>query len=84
MTKQDDGKTIIANLDFVNSAMGAQRGIFKAEKVYELEQEWMKLRTEDMKFVLDYIRKTTTSANADPVYKSMDLHDQLDLRQKRV
>jgi dienelactone hydrolase len=73
MTKQEDGKTIIANLDFINSAMGAQMGAIEPEKVYEMEQEWMKLRTGDMAFVLDYIRKTAASANADAVYKSMDL-----------
>jgi dienelactone hydrolase len=73
MTKQEDGKIIIANMDFINSAMGAQMGDIEPEKVYELEQEWMKLRTGDMTFVLDYIKKTASSPDADAVYKSMDL-----------
>lgn len=73
MTKQEDGQTIIANMEFINSAMGAQSGQLDAEEVYKLEQEWMKLRTGDMKFVLDYIKKNASSSSADPVYKSMDL-----------
>ncbi|MDF2615166.1 MAG: platelet-activating factor acetylhydrolase, plasma/intracellular isoform [Clostridia bacterium] len=72
MTKQEDGKAILANFDFVNSAMGAQMGAIEAKQIYELEQKWMKLRTEDIKFVLDYIKKSASSANSEPVYKSMD------------
>jgi hypothetical protein len=73
MTKQENGKIIIGNLDFINSAMGAQMGDIDAEKVYEMEQQWMKLRTGDMTFVLDYIKKMAASDDADSVYKSMDL-----------
>jgi dienelactone hydrolase len=73
MTKQEDGKTIIANMNFINSAMAATNGDISAEETYKLQKEWMKLRTGDMAFVLDYIRKTAASNNADVVYKSMDL-----------
>jgi dienelactone hydrolase len=75
MTKQEDGKTIIANMDFINSAMAATNGDISAEETYKLQQEWMKLRTGDMSFVLDYIRKTAASINADALYKSMDLEN---------
>lgn len=73
MTKQEDGGTVLVNLDFLNSAMGAQSGQISPDETYKLEQEWMKLRTGDMKFVLDYIKKTAASANAAPVYQAMDL-----------
>jgi dienelactone hydrolase len=73
MTKQEDGSTIIANMDFINSAMAATNGDISAEETYKLQKDWMKLRTGDMAFVLDYIRKTAVSNNADALYKSMDL-----------
>lgn len=73
ITKQEDGKTVIANMEFINDAMKAQNGVIGAEEIYKLEQEWMKLRTGDMAFVLDYIKKTAHSANADAVYQSIDL-----------
>lgn len=74
MTKQTDGKVIIANLDFINSAMAAQLEDISAEEIYKLEQEWMKLRTEDMAFVLDYIKKTAVSTDANAIYKNIDLN----------
>ncbi|MDF2671847.1 MAG: platelet-activating factor acetylhydrolase, plasma/intracellular isoform [Clostridiales bacterium] len=73
MTKQEDGKTIIANMEFMNNAMKAENGEISDEETYKLTQEWLKLRIEDMTFVLDYIKKMTTSSNADAVYQSIDL-----------
>jgi dienelactone hydrolase len=73
MTKQEDGKTIIANLDFINNAMAAQNGDMEAKKIYELEQEWMKLRTSDMAFVLDYIKGKVASDTEDEVFQMIDL-----------
>jgi dienelactone hydrolase len=73
MTKQEDGKVIITNMDFINSAIAAQNGDISAEEIYKLEQEWMKLRTGDMEFVLNFIKKAAASANADAVYQSIDI-----------
>jgi dienelactone hydrolase len=73
MTKQEDGKAVIVNNDFLNSVIAATNEDISAEEIYKLEQEWMKLRTGDMAFVLDYIKKTASSINSDPVYQSMDL-----------
>lgn len=73
MTKEEDGEVIIANMDFMNSAMAAQNGVTSPEETYELQKEWMKLRTEDMAFVLDHIRKKANSTDSEEVYKMMDL-----------
>lgn len=73
MTKQEDGKTVIANMEFINSVMAATNEDISAEKIYKLEQEWLNLRTEDMAFVLNYIKETAASPSADAVYQSMDL-----------
>jgi dienelactone hydrolase len=74
MTKQEDGETVIANMEFINNAMGAQNEAIGGEETFKLGQEWMKLRTADMAFVLNYIKKMTTSTDADAVYKRMDLN----------
>lgn len=73
MTEQDDGKTIIANIAFINDAMAATNGDLSAEKIYELQQEWMRLRTEDMAFVLDYIKTSVGNDNEDVIFQMIDL-----------
>lgn len=73
MTKQTDGKTVIANMEFINNAIAVTNNAISAEETYKLYKEWMKLRTEDMSFVLNYIKKMGASDSADPVYLSMDL-----------
>lgn len=73
MTKQEDDEVIIANMDFINSAMAAQNGATSPEETYELQKEWMKLRTEDMAFVLDNIRKKANSTDDEEIYNMMDL-----------
>jgi dienelactone hydrolase len=73
MTQQTDGKTILANMKFMNDAMKAQNGDYSAEKVYELQREWMKLRTEDMAFVLNYIKNRAASQDEDSVFQEIDI-----------
>ena len=73
MTKQEDGKTIIANMEFMNNAMKAQNGELDAKNIYDLQQDWMKLRTADMAFVLDYIKEMATSTKSDTVFQRIDL-----------
>lgn len=73
MTQQEDGKSIISNADFINDAMRATNGDLSSEKIYELEQEWMKLRTADMAFVLDYIKHSSTNTDKDDVFQKIDL-----------
>lgn len=75
MTKQENGETILANMEFMNNAMKAQNGELSVVKTYALGQEWMKLRTADMAFVLETIKKMTTSSNADPMFQSIDLEN---------
>lgn len=73
MTKQEDGKTILTNMDFMNDAMKAQNGDLDANDIYQLEQEWMELRTEDIAFVLEYIKEKTASEKGDSVFQIIDL-----------
>lgn len=73
MTKQEDGKTIFTNMDFMNDAMKAQNGDLDANDIYQLEQEWMELRTEDIAFVLEYIKEKSASEKGDSVFQIIDL-----------
>lgn len=74
MTKQTDGKRIITNMDFMNDAMMAQNGELAEQEIYQLEQNWMELRTKDMAFVLDYIKKQVKASNDETIYQLIDLN----------
>ncbi len=72
-TKQEDGKIVIGNMEFINSAMAVQNGDIDEETTNELGQQWLKLRTEDMEFVINYIKEMGASQNSPSIYKSIDL-----------
>lgn len=59
-----DGKTVIADMDFVNTAMTLNSGT-DAEKLYVLYTEWMTLRTADMGFAVDAIETAVTAGATD-------------------
>lgn len=73
-TKQTDGKVVIANMNFINDAMAAQNDAYDDEKTYELSHEWLKLRMDDMNFVLDDIKKQVVNSKSDLVYKKIDIN----------
>lgn len=71
-TKQEDGKVVTANMDFINDAMAAQNGMYDEQKTYEISQEWLTLRTEDMNFVLDTIIENMKQGEKNSVYQRID------------
>lgn len=73
MTKQEGGQIIIGNMEFMNKAMQVQNGELGEEEMYKLEQAWMELRTGNMEFVLDYIKKMAMLDNSDAVFQTIDL-----------
>lgn len=72
VTKQTDGKAIIANLQFINNAMAAQNGALTEQATYELSHEWLQLRLADTNFVLDDILAKAMNTDSDPVYHRID------------
>lgn len=72
MTKQTDGKTILMNQDFFNDTMAATKDEYDEEKTYQLSQEWLKLRMDDMNFVLGDILNKSGKADSDIVYQMID------------
>ena len=61
-TKDTDGRTIIVDQGFINSVMTTgQNGT--EEEIFEVSQEWMKLRVDDMNFALDELIKGAENNN---------------------
>jgi predicted dienelactone hydrolase len=48
-----------------------KEGLYTKEEKYGLTQKWMKLRTDDMNFVIDTILKKSQSDN-NPIYQHID------------
>ena len=72
MTKQADGKTIIVNTDFLRTAMDTEQGKIVGEELFNLEQIWMELRTQDMDFVLHTILREIESSSSSHVFAHID------------
>lgn len=68
-SNQSDGETVIVNNDFINDAIAVQNGDYDDEKTYELTHGWLKLRTDDINFVLETILNNKTD---EYVYKIID------------
>jgi predicted dienelactone hydrolase len=71
-TKQTDGKMVIANMDFINDAIAVTNGDYNEQKTFELTRQWLKLRQQDMNFVLEDIISQAQQSNPEPVYQLID------------
>ncbi|MBY0123578.1 alpha/beta hydrolase [Bacillus sp. S/N-304-OC-R1] len=68
-TASEDGKTALMNDEYKSEVANANKdGVYTNEEVYGLIQKWMKLRTDDMNFVIDTILTKAKSDN-DPIYQ---------------
>lgn len=63
-TKVDQG--------FIQEVIDVNNGVYDEETIYKLNHKWLKLRTEDMNFVLDTIIKSVGAEGSDQVYKLID------------
>ncbi|MEL3962968.1 alpha/beta hydrolase [Lysinibacillus endophyticus] len=63
-TVSDMGEITTINNEYMKEVMDSNKGIYTNEEYFELFQKWMKLRTEDINFVIDTIlQKTETDTN---------------------
>jgi dienelactone hydrolase len=71
-TISEDGTRTMINSDYNLEVSNANKdGMYTKEETYELIQKWMKLRTDDMNFVIDtIIEKAKTENNL--VYQQID------------
>jgi dienelactone hydrolase len=72
-TTSEDGRTAVVHSDYMREVSNANKeGIYTIEELYGLFQKWMKLRTDDMNFVIDTILEKTESDN-DPIYQLINI-----------
>ncbi|MCM1506639.1 MAG: hypothetical protein NC177_05830 [Ruminococcus flavefaciens] len=69
-TKDTEGKTIIVDMDFVQTAVYMQNSpdFNETEDDYNTTQEWMSVRTADENFVLDTIKNVKESGSLDTAW----------------
>ncbi|KGM45040.1 dienelactone hydrolase family protein [Neobacillus niacini] len=71
-TVSEDGTRAVINTDYNREVSNANKeGIYSKEETYELIQKWMKLRTDDMNFVIDTIL-TKVKTDKTPIYQHID------------
>ena len=70
-THDTDGKTIIADRDFLNDSMTTGTGDKSEAEVFEVTSKWMELRTADMNFAIDSLKEK----NIDSWYIDADQKD---------
>ena len=63
-TKDTDGKTVIVDMDFLNTALNLNSEMGN-EKLYALYTEWMTLRTGDVDFAVDTIKAAVIAGKTD-------------------
>ncbi|WP_274366289.1 alpha/beta hydrolase family protein [Paenibacillus thermotolerans] len=71
-TVSDDGSFTLMNAEYTEEVENVNKdGIYTIEQVNELIQKWMKLRTDDMNFVMDTIIGKSQNDKA-PVYQHIN------------
>jgi predicted dienelactone hydrolase len=71
-TRYSDGSSAMADRSFIQEVLDANNGIYNDADVYELEQKWLKLRADDMDFVIDTIIRNAGENSSDRVYQLID------------
>ncbi|MBS4196359.1 alpha/beta hydrolase family protein [Lederbergia citri] len=72
-TASEDGTPVFINGDYNREFTNANKdGFYTKEETYKLIQKWMKLRTEDMNFVIDTILEKTKS-DSNPIYQQINV-----------
>ncbi|MCJ8007130.1 alpha/beta hydrolase family protein [Lederbergia wuyishanensis] len=71
-TSSEDGTPVLINEDYNREVTNANKdGFYTKKETYELIQKWMKLRTDDMNFVIDTILEKVKSDN-NPIYQHIN------------
>ncbi|KQL18379.1 alpha/beta hydrolase family protein [Cytobacillus solani] len=70
-TRSEDGTVTMINSDFSQEVENMNRGMYSNEELYNIIQKWMKLRTDDMNFVIDTILKKAKNDN-NPLYQHIN------------
>jgi dienelactone hydrolase len=71
-TKDTDGKSTIVDKSFMQEVIDVNNGVYDDETKFKLEQKWMKVRTDDINFVLNTIIKNAKDSGSSKVYQLID------------
>lgn len=71
-TKDEDGNVTLADTSFMQEVEDVNNGVYDEKEVFNLEQKWLKLRTDDINFVIDTIKQNANDEASDKVYRLID------------
>ncbi len=71
-TKDIGGSITIIDSSFLQEVIDVNNGVYDNMTAYQLEQKWLKIRTDDMNFVLDTIIKNVKENGYEKVYQLID------------
>jgi len=71
-TVDKDGKATIVDRSFMQEITDCNNDVYDHETNYKLAHKWLKIRTQDMNFVLDTIIKNAKEDATSKVYKLID------------
>jgi predicted dienelactone hydrolase len=57
---------------FMQEVIDINNGVYDEKTEYQLEQKWLKVRTDDMNFVIDTIINRSSDSKSDKVYQIVD------------
>ncbi|AVK84765.1 alpha/beta hydrolase [Lysinibacillus sp. B2A1] len=71
-TRSEDGSVTMINKVYYDEITNSNKeGIYTKEELYKIIQKWMKLRTDDMNFVIDTILKKA-NRDSSPIYSHIN------------
>lgn len=59
--KDSDGKTVLVDMDFLKSAINIENDVYDTETTFDIMSKAMKLRLDDMNFVIDTVESAVKS-----------------------
>lgn len=71
-TKDTDGKFTMVDRSFMQEVTDVNNDVYDDETDYKLQRKWLKVRTEDMNFVMNTIIKNAKDSGSGKVYELMD------------
>lgn len=70
-TRSEDGTVTMVNSVFRHEVENMNKGVYSNEELYNIIQKWMKLRVDDMNFVIDTILEKNKNDNT-PLYQHIN------------
>lgn len=71
-TRDDKGKVTLIDGGFLKEVMDTNKGVYDAKTTLDIQHKWLKLRTDDLSFVLDTIKSKAALSNPGDVYSLVD------------